>query len=457
MTMEKEFDAVIIGAGLTGLTAAYYLNKRGKSFLVLDKSDRVGGVISTRQVNGFLYEEGPNTGIIGTPEIAELFEAIKDDCKIIEANDQVNARYILKDGNWEILPSGLIGGIKTPLFTLKDKIRLLKEPFRKRGTDTNESLAEIVKRRMGLSFLEYAVDPFILGVYAGDPAYLITKYALPKLYKLEQDYGSFIGGAVKKKFQKKDERNKKVTRKIFSAEKGLSSITDTLYALAGKGNFILGSRNITIQCNKGIYEIKVRVPGKDEFVIRASSVISTVPAFELKEIMHEIDTNLLKDAGNVYYAPVLEVALGFNKWGGMPLEAFGGLIPFKENRDILGIMFMSSLFKGRAPKEGALLSIFIGGARRLELTKLNKEEVAFLLEKDLVPLMKLKEFKPELFEIFTHKQAIPQYGSESKIRIIAVEKIRKKYPGLLLGGNLCDGIGMADRVKQGRQLADFVR
>ena len=141
-----EFDVIVIGAGLTGLTTAHYLNKKRKKIKVLEKNSRHGGVINTVKENGFVYEEGPNTGVIGTPEVAELFEELKDYCELEIANEQVKKRYILKNGKWEALPSGLIGGIKTPLFSTKDKFRLLLEPFRKPGKNPHETLSELVKR-----------------------------------------------------------------------------------------------------------------------------------------------------------------------------------------------------------------------------------------------------------------------------------------------------------------------
>jgi oxygen-dependent protoporphyrinogen oxidase len=224
----KNTDILIIGSGLTGLSCAHHLRKKGKDFLVVEAANNPGGVIGTSEENGFLYETGPNTGVIGNPEVAEIFEDLKDNITVEVANKNVNKRYILKNGNLEALPGSLWGGIKTPLFTFRDKLRLLGEPFRKAGTNPNETLADLVKRRMGKSFLNYAIDPFILGVYAGDPAQLVPRFALPKLYNLEQEYGSFIGGAIKKKFAKADPEMKKATREIFSVKGGFKNLEELL-------------------------------------------------------------------------------------------------------------------------------------------------------------------------------------------------------------------------------------
>src|ERR1035437_8138836 len=172
-------NTIVIGAGLTGLTTAFYLKKAGKDFIVLEQNDRVGGVIKTRHKDGFTFEEGPNTGVIGNESVVSLFDELRT-CEIEIASDVAKKRYILKDSRWQALPMGLLSAIKTPLFTLKDKFRILGEPFRAKGTDPHETLAQFVVRRMGQSFLDYAIDPFIKGVYSGKPDQLIVKYALPK-------------------------------------------------------------------------------------------------------------------------------------------------------------------------------------------------------------------------------------------------------------------------------------
>ena len=188
---------VIIGAGLTGLTMGFYLKKAGINVLIIDKSAKTGGVIQTIREKGFVYETGPNTGVVSNPEIAELFEDLAERCELEVADPSAKRRLIWKNSQWNALPSGLWSAITTPRFTLGDKFRILGEPFRAKGTNPDEKLSDLVKRRLGKSFLDYAIDPFISGIYAGNPNELVPRYALPKLWKLEQEYGSFIGGSIK--------------------------------------------------------------------------------------------------------------------------------------------------------------------------------------------------------------------------------------------------------------------
>ncbi len=447
-------DVVIIGAGITGLTTAHHLKKQGVNFCILEKSDRVGGVINSVIEKGFNYEEGPNSGVVANVEVLRLFDDLKGDCEIEIANEHVKKRYILKNGTWEALPSGLMAAIKTPLFTLKDKFRILGEPFRSPGKIPNESLAGLVKRRLGKSFLDYAIDPFILGVYAGDPNRLITRFALPKLYNLEQKYGSFIGGTIKKKFEPKTEEQKSVTRNVFSVKGGLVTLIEALKTKVSEENIYLGVSNIQVKPVRQHFLISYINKAGLPVEIESKKVITTVAAYNLDNILPFIAPEVMSKITNLYYAPTIEVILGFNKWTGMKLDAFGGLIPFKENRDILGVLFMSALFNGRAPKDGALFSIFMGGVRKPEICELPIEQLEELIKKEICQVMRTDEFQPDLFKIIRHYWAIPQYEADTEDRLLAVELIEKNYPGLIIGGNLRNGIGMADRILQAKILAE---
>lgn len=446
-------DIVIIGAGVTGLTLAHHLHKNNKSFLVLEKADRPGGVVNTKKKDGFVYESGPNSGVIGQPEVVALFDELGESITLEKGNDLVKIRYVLKNGEWHALPSNPKLAITTPLFSLKDKLRVLGEPFRSPGTNPDESLADMVKRRLGKSFLDYAIDPFILGVYAGDPSMLIPRYALPKLYNLEQDYGSFIKGAIKKRKEPKTDLEKRTDRAVFSFQGGLSTLTDALFQSAGPQNFLFGVQDTIISpTENGTYTISFsNADGKQ--VITADKVVTTTGAIGLQSMLPFIEERQMADLTNLKYARVVEIALGFNKWEGRSLDGFGGLIPHKEKRNLLGVLFMSSLFKNRAPAGGALLSIFMGGIRNESLCDLDDKELLSVLEREFKDLMKIRDFNPQLIDIKRYSHAIPQYAINTGDRLNAIEEVQNEFPGLIIAGNLRDGIGMADRIKQATHIA----
>jgi len=447
-------EIAVIGAGITGLTLAYWLQKAGKKVVVLEKSDHCGGVINTENAGGFTYETGPNTGVIANEELVRLFESLDGKIVVEKPDPSSKNRLILKQGKWVGLPSGVLSGITSPLFTLGDKLRLLGEPFRRKGKNPDETVADMVIRRMGKSFLEYAVDPFISGIYAGDPHKLITRHALPKLFALEQNYGSFIKGAVIKGSQPKTELEKKVTREIFSVKGGLKKLINILGEETGHQNIHLNAANIVVMPYDGSFNCIYSQNGNIHQLI-ARSVISTVSSMNIPGLFPFIGEEMTGSITNLEYARIIQVVACYRNWKGIPLNAFGGLIPSSEQRDILGILFPASIFAERAPVNGAVLSVFMGGVRKPEMLLKSDEEIKKTALEEIQDTLKFSGY-PDIFKIYRYEHAIPQYGISTGRRLMAIDAIESKYPGLILAGNIRDGIGIADRVKQSVRIAEKI-
>lgn len=459
--MELQTDILVVGAGLTGLTTAHYLQKSNRSFLVVEQAPFVGGSIQTGTENGFVFEKGPSTGVMNNEVVREVFDDLKSFCSLEWGQDGVNKRFILKNNRWQPLPSGLLGGITTSLFRLSDKIRLLGEPFRKKGNNPNETLDQLVVRRMGKSFLDYAVDPFIHGVYAGDPAYLVTRFALPKLYQLEQNYGSFIGGSVKMQLEKRKLKEKpqpKQPHRIFSTTGGLHNLTSALMNFAGEERFLLGVQQLSLTMNEdNHFNAEGLLPTGEKLLVHANQVITTTGASSLKALLPFVDRHLMNRITNLQYAKVVQVAVGFNHWMGKPVNGFGGLIPSKENNLILGVLYPSTFLSHRSPEGGMLLSVFLGGFCHPEVLEMSDEAIHELISASLQEWMGLTSFNPDLFQVFRYKEAIPQYGTDCEERFNALDRLQQQFPTMHIGGNLRGGIGMADRMKQGKKLASQIR
>ena len=450
-------DILIIGAGLTGLTTAYTLASKGKNVQILERMERPGGQILTYHEDGFTFESGPNTGSISTPEVAELFaelEKISDGkCKLETAPDAAKKRLIWKGDKFHALPSGLGSAISTPLFTLGDKFRILGEPWRKKGENPDESVGELTRRRLGKSFVDYAVDPFLSGVYAGDPNTLVTRYALPKLYNLEQNYGSFVRGAMKKAKEPKTDRDRLATKKVFSAVGGLSNITKAMSDYLGD-RITLGINNLKITPSGSTWIATYTDRDGNHQSISALKVVTTCGSYVLPEILPFIEPSTMQKINNLKYDPMVEVRNEKKNTNGLDYKAFGGLVPTCEHKQILGILFPSACFTGRAPEEGALFSYFIGGVKHAEMLEKSDSELTTIVEDVFHEMLKFpKNVNPDLIRIFRHKNAIPQYEITTGERLDTVEQTEHKYEGLYIAGNLRDGIGMAHRIKQARDIA----
>ncbi|WP_018463947.1 protoporphyrinogen oxidase [Segatella paludivivens] len=451
--MDNTHDIVIIGAGLTGLTTAFALRNKNRNVTILESDNKIGGQIQSHHVNGFVFESGPNTGVVKYPEVMDLFHSLNDSCKLEIAQASAKRRLIWKGSKFHELPSGLLSAITTPLFTTYDKLRILTEPFRAKGNNPDESVAELTKRRLGSSYLDYAVDPFLAGVYAANPTMLPTKYALPKLYDLEQDYGSFILGAIKKARQPKTDRDKTATKEVFSTHGGLSSLTSAMADKIGSDNILLNAKSISITPSADGFNINYTVNGEQQN-IKCNKVVTTCGAYALSTLLPFVDSDIMQTITNLKYAPVIQVGVGIADTKGVCHSAFGGLVPSKEKRDVLGILFPSDCFAERAPKRGAAYAFFIGGMRHPEMIKLSDEEIKRHVIDDLHSMMKYPaKTQPDEIEIYRHDKAIPQYESSTGARLKSIDLLQQKYPGLVIAGNLRDGIGMGDRIKQAYDIA----
>ncbi len=228
--MNSEGKVVVIGAGISGLCVAYWLKKHGVNVVVLERDSRVGGTMKSLREDGWLVELGPNTALETTPLFQQLFNEIGITDKRVYANEAASKRYILRDGILHALPMGPASFLTSKLWTWRGKLRLLKEPFVGRAYH-EESVAEFVRRRLGSEFLDYAINPFVAGVYAGDPEQLSVQAAFPKLYALEEKYGGLVKGLIKgRKERKERDETAKSRARLFSFVDGIQSFPDAFAA-----------------------------------------------------------------------------------------------------------------------------------------------------------------------------------------------------------------------------------
>lgn len=449
--MKQQHEIVVIGAGLTGLSTAFHLHRQGRDVVILEKADRVGGQIHTYHENGFTFESGPNTGVVSFPEVAELFQMLEGSCQLEIARESSKRRLIWKGDRFHELPCSPVSAITTPLFRLSDKFRILGEPWRKKGTDPDEPVGALAARRLGKSFYEYAVDPFVSGVYAGDPMKLTTRYALPKLYNLEANYGSFIRGAIAKAKEPKTDRDRLATKKVFSAVGGLQRLVE---ALSKDLRIITSANNLKVMPTAD-GQWSCTYNGTEEIVCR--KVVTTVGAYALPALLPFIPEAQMQKMSNLFYAPIIQVILGVKNARGLDFPAFGGLVPSKEQKRVLGILFPSSCFEQRCPDGGALYSYFIGGARHTDYLQKSDDEIREITLEAFHSMLKYPaDMQPDLLRIFRHEHAIPQYWSDSGERFATIEALQQQYPGLILAGNMRDGIGMGNRIHQGATIANSI-
>lgn len=445
MTSNKSTVA-ILGAGITGLTVAYALRKKGINVTVYEKRDSVGGMIHTSRQDGWLLELGPNTLMVRSEKIWNLLHKLDLDNQLLEANRKSKKRFIVKDGNPTPLPMSLWDFIGTGLLSGSAKLRLLKEPFIDKGENDDESIARFVERRLGKEVLDYAVNPFVSGIFAGDPKKLSAKHTFSMLHELEQKHGSIFKGMLKR------EKKASSRKALISFKNGLQELPKALHEAIGDSVRLNHCISGISKENKS-WSIYFEDNPRTEHDI----IISTLPTHALSVcLQHTQVKGLISKLSDLPYAPVSVLHLGFkrNKIN-HPLDGFGMLIPEVENFKILGTLFSSSLFPGRAPEGSTLLTVFIGGVRNPWLAQLSKDQLVPKVQQELNLLLGISG-SPEFISHTFWEKAIPQYEVGYDQYLAIMDQIETELPGLHIAGNIRGGVSVPDCIEGGLKMAEKI-
>ncbi len=427
-------EVLVVGSGISGLSTAYRLKKEGVSVVVYEKDDEIGGNIKTLSEEGYLFELGPQT-ILADGEILEFFNQIG--LKPLRASPGSKNRYVLKGGRIIPVPLNPISFLTTPLLSFRGKIRVLKEIFVPPDPKEEESLGDFVRRRLGEEVLRYLVQPFVSGVYAGDPEDLSVRYAFPKLYALEKEFGSLIKGAVKK-------RALGPGGVLVSFREGLRDLVNKLAS--------------DLEIRKEAVVLRIRKK-EDRFIldtrggkVEAKAVVVTSPAYTSSYLLKDLSWSASLEFSKIDYPPVVVVNVGV-KEGYVP-DGFGFLVPRVEGKRILGVIFSSKIFPGRSPEGKDLLTVYLGGATDREVVELSEEEILETVERELREILGVPGI--EFGRVKVWKRAIPQYTVGYGRFLKLAEDMERDYKGLFLAGNYIGGVSVADCIRNSKKVAEKV-
>jgi protoporphyrinogen/coproporphyrinogen III oxidase len=464
-------SVAIIGAGITGLTAAFCLKRKGIPITIYEAGGRVGGVIQSIRKDGYLAECGPNTILETSPKIAQFVRDAGLESRRLDSDPRAGARYVVRYRRPIAMPGSPLGFFTTKLFTAKAKLAVLREPFVPRRRDGGEeSVADFVKRRLNQEFLDHAIDALVAGVYAGDPCRLSVQQALPRLAELEARYGSLIKGQIfgagerKRRGEIAKDRAPK-----FSFDEGLQVLPDMLRERLGDVMKLNTPVTKLTQMESG-WRVSTSA-GETEH----SAVIYCGTAYRLAQLKVEAGRagsplpadgahGVTRPAGpidlaafsEIRYPPVASVVLGFRREDvAHPCQGFGMLIPKVEGFNILGTIFSSSLFPNRAPAGHLTLTSYVGGERQPELALLPAEKLVELTCEDLRVLLGVRG-RPTFVHCVVYPRAIPQYNiGYGRYRGLLTE-IENKAPGLYFAGHYRDGVSLGDSILSGCNIVEGV-
>ena len=412
--------------------------------------------------NGWLVETGPNSALETTPLFAELFRDLGITDQHMYADPASNRRYILRGGALHALPMSPSAFLRTSLWSLSGKLRLLKEPFVGRA-EREESVAQFVTRRLGREFLDYAINPFVAGVYAGNPEDLSVRAAFPKLYRLEELYGGLIRGMIMgARERRRRAETAKDRAKMFAFRSGMQVFPEALHRALGD-RVLLSSPVESIsplgeagEGSRGAFQLRGVRSGR-EFSHTAEAVVISTPAHAAAHLVRSISPSTARLLETIVYPPVAEVFLGYRaEQCPRPLDGFGYLVPATERRKILGTIWSSALFPGRAPSGHIALTSFVGGSRQPELLDGDDATLVEVVREELASIMGVRG-EPVFSRVARWAKAIPQYTLGYQSILDELTQCEEHFPGLFFCSNFRGGIAVGDCVMSAEKVSARVQ
>jgi oxygen-dependent protoporphyrinogen oxidase len=448
----RHVPALVVGGGISGLVCAYALRKAGIEAQLVEASSHSGGVIRSVTRDGFLLELGPQS-FSSTAALRELCVDLGISNELLQAPRRA-PRYILIDGQLRPAP------LNPPAFFLSSMINgatkwaLLRDIFGKsKPLDNDESVATFIRRKFTPQLLDRLVGPFVSGVYAGDPERLSLRSAFPQLHEAEKSTGSIFRGMMRLAKSKNGTRERPT---LQTFREGNETLVRALAKNLGSAQ-LAETRVVEIsRQSTGSFDLRLESRSGAESVSTKSLIFAT-PTDITGTLLSQLDSSFETPLTSIEYVAVAVVSLGYHQQDvGHSLNGFGFLIPRSSGLRVLGTVWNSSLFPGRAPEGHALLTSFVGGATDPAATKLKAEELAALVHREISPVLSVSS-DPVFSNVTIWPRALPQYNLGHRDRLAAVAKSISRFPGLWLTGNYLQGPAIGSCVDLALEVAEQVR
>jgi oxygen-dependent protoporphyrinogen oxidase len=461
----------VIGAGIAGLSTAYYLSqlaRKGEQQLeiaLLEKGQRLGGSLLTEEADGFLLEGGPDCFISEKPWALQLCRELGLEQEVIGTNQQLRRTFIILKGRLHEIPEGFMllaptslrPFVKSSLFSIPGKARMgLDLILPRKKSDTEESLAAFVLRRLGREALQRIAEPLVAGIHAGDPATMSLKSTFPRFIDLEREQRSIIWGMYQRKKQFAHHRSRYTM--FLTLRKGMEALITALPKtlsprIISLGTEVLGIEKMTGRSSQQRY--RLRLGGKKK-TMEADVVILATPAFVTATLLQGMRGDICRLLNTIPYVSTATINLAYERAQiGHPLDGYGFVVPRLEQRSIMAATFSSVKFAGRAPEGKVLLRCFVGGAKNEEIVEWEDKKMLSAVRRDIEEVLNITG-TPLLVHIYRWPKAMPQYILGHEERLSRIEQGLAKHPGLFVTGSAYRGIGISDCIHEAGLTAERV-
>jgi oxygen-dependent protoporphyrinogen oxidase len=450
--MNDAVDVAVIGAGISGLSAAYELNRRQRSFVVIEASDKPGGVVQTERIDDFLIDEGPDALLVQKSAVLVLCKELGLADRLIPTNAPRTA-FVLRNGKLHAIPGGSVLGFpirlkplfRSSLFGTPAKLRMAAEvlvPRRRRQGD--ESISEFVRRRFGAEAVTYIAEPLLAGIHAGDVDRLSMRTLFPRLADAETRAGSVVRAF------RRDPPQTDADGPFRSFPNGLGELIERLVQVLPAQSVRVRSRAVRID-RPDVYTIHLH----EGTAIRARAVVLAIPAFAIAEVVRGLDDGLSTACGTIRYLSTATVVFAFPRDAiGHDLQGTGFVVPRVEGMNITAGAWISSKWPHRAPAGHALIRAFLGGARDPRVLAKSDQELINIAIDDLTRVLDIRGV-PTFARVYRWHRASPQQEVGHAELIGRIEKGLERHPGLFASAAGFRGVGIPDCIADARATAEM--
>ncbi|HTS64113.1 MAG TPA: protoporphyrinogen oxidase [Candidatus Acidoferrales bacterium] len=449
---------IIVGGGISGLAAAYYLARSGQPSTIVESRPRLGGVIQTEHVDGCTIEAGPDSFLSIKPAALELIRDLGLAGDVIGSNDHLRVTFVKKNGRLVPLPDGLMMMVPTkilPLLTtslvsLGTKARMGMELLRApKVRAEDESVADFVREHYGQEAVDYLAEPLLSGIYGGDPRRLSVTAVLPRFVELAAKYGSLTRGVLAMRAQAPKGRE---AAPLFRTLKGgLGQMVDAIQAFIQAKTEVVQGRAETIErCDAGY---RVRLSGQ---WIDAGRVVVACEAHSAGPLASDLDPRLGELLAAVPYSSSMTVAMGYDAAGFARLPVgFGFLVPKKERRRLVACTWVGTKFSNRVPEGKVVARCFLGGMEDAGVLSESDDAIVAAVTQELRDIAGVTA-RPRFTRISRWPNSMAQYTVGHPARLAEIESRVAALPGLHVAGNAYQGIGIPDCIRMGRAAAEKI-
>jgi oxygen-dependent protoporphyrinogen oxidase len=445
---------VIVGAGISGLATAYALLVKHPDIEleIFEASARAGGKVwSDHTEEGFLCESGVNAFLDNRPGTLALSQELE--LAPVTSHDAARHRFVYSDQQLHELPTTPPAFLRSNLLSVTGRLRVALETLQPRGSKADESLADFARRRLGQEAFEKLIDPMASGVFAGDAEALSLKSCFPRIHEVESEFRSLILGLIRLQLRARHAGKALPGAgpggKLTSFDGGMSTLTDAIAHKLGD-RLHLSTPIAGIEKNNDHYHLHLT----NGHSVETERLILAAPAHAQAKLLQTMAPTLSEELAAIPYPSLSVCCLGFKRDKIQhALKGFGFLVPSRENRNILGTLWDSSIFPHRTPPGYVLLRSMIGGAHAPQLALLPDDQLVDVVRQELAAIMGI-EALPDFVRVYRHQQAIPQYVVGHQQRLTNIEAMLKSHANLILTGNAYRGVALNDCIANAYQLAD---